>query len=390
MFVFHPGVHVPPRRRDRSLPKKKRYVYPPVPVNPSLLQAWRIAWTGKNEPPLFGRIRLLGSFTGPEFLRIPLYCQDRTITEWNTLFTSYESYDRCPQKEWSLGDHYNPFIHWKAVGTHLRIEYQHQMKLRWLVQKWVQRLRIRIYKRRLVGETDLHSLEPITPRDAVQVNCYRTKSLYQFHLNSILRMIRENLSFEQWGRADPLPPRNPYTNQAWSLYQLMGLVQSVQIKLAERGKVVPSFLSQFVEAEYCVTKYYKHNKLQLGVDATTRFFQSSDSVGVRYELLYQLFDQIDKLDQQSIYQCVKRKECPGYLQHHWEQLLQNKWIHDNYGYSPKYGWRDSYEQTITIQRIYSRTLGWYNETQTPLMQIMLEELEEHPYPEENDDAASVS
>jgi hypothetical protein len=154
--------------------------------------------------------------------------------------------------------------------------------------------------------------------------------------------------------------------------------------------VVPSFLSQFVEAEYCVTKYYKHNKLQLGVDATTRFFQSSDSVGVRYELLYQLFDQIDKLDQQSIYQCVKRKECPGYLQHHWEQLLQNKWIHDNYGYSPKYGWRDSYEQTITIQRIYSRTLGWYNETQTPFMQIMLEELEEPPSPEENDDAASVS
>ena len=112
------------------------------------------------------------------------------------------------------------------------------------------------------------------------------------------------------------------------------------------------------------------------MDATTRFFKSPDSVGVRYELLYQLFEQIDKLDQQSIYQCVKRKECPGYLQYHWEQLLQNKWIHDNYGYSPKYGWRDSYEQTTTTQRIYSRTLGWYNETQTPLMQIMLEELEE--------------
>ena len=87
MFVFHPGVHVPLRRRDRSLPKKKRYVYPPVPVNLSLLQAWRIAWTGKNEPPLFGRIRLLAPFTGPEFLRIPLYCQDRTISEWNTTTT---------------------------------------------------------------------------------------------------------------------------------------------------------------------------------------------------------------------------------------------------------------------------------------------------------------
>jgi hypothetical protein len=264
------------------------------------------------------------------------------------------------------------------------------MKLRWIVQKWVQRLRIRIYKRRLVGETDLRTLDPITPRDAIQVNCYRTKSVYQFHVNSIISMIRENLSFEQWGRADPLPPRNPYTNQAWSLYQLMGLIQTIQIKLAERGKVVPSFLSQFVEAEYCVNKFYKHHKLQLGVDATTRFFQSSDSVGVRRELLYQLFEQIDKLDQQTLHRYVERKECPGYLQHHWEQLLQNKWIHDNYGYSPKYGWRDSYEQTITTQRIYSRTLGWYNETQTPLMQIMLEELEEHPPPEENDDAASVS
>ena len=388
MFVFHPGVTV--RNESRPLRKKKRYVYPPVPINLSLLQAWRIAWTGKNEPPLFGRIRLLAPFTGPECLRIPLYCQDRTITEWNTLLTSYESWTGCPQRPFFSGDRYNPFFHWNATGEQLRMEYHRQMKLRWLVQKWVQRLRTRIYKRRLVGETDLRTLDPIAPRDAVQISCHRTKSVYQFHVNSIISMIRENLSFEQWGRADPLPPRNPYTNQAWSLYQLMGLVQTIQIKLAERGKVVPSFLSQFVEAEYCVNNFYKRHKLQLGVDATTRFFQSSDSIGVRNELLYQLFEQIDKLEQQSIYQCVKRKECPGYLQHHWEQLLQNKWIHDNYGYSPKYGWRDSNEQTLTIQRVYSRTLGWYNETQTPLMRIMLEELEEHPSPEENDDAASVS
>ena len=390
MFVFHPGIRVPLRKRDRSLSKKKRYVYPPIPINPSLIQACRIVWTGRNESPLFARIRLLAPFTGPEFLRSPLYCQDRTISEWNTLLTSYESWGTCPQKEWSLGDRYNPFVHWKAVGLQLRTEYYRQMKLRWLVQKWVQRLRTRMYTRRLVGETDLHTLDPITPRDAIQIICHRTKSVYQFHVNSIISMIRENLSFEQWGRADPLPPRNPYTNQAWSTYQLMGLVQSLQIKLAERGKVIPSFLSQFVEAEYCVTNFYKRHKLQLGVDATTRFFKSPDSIGVRHELLYQLFEQIDKLDQQILRRYVERKECPGYLQHHWEQLLQNKWIHDNYGYSPKYGWRDSYEQTITIQRLYSRTLGWYNETQTPLMQIMLEELEEHPSPEENDDAASVS
>jgi hypothetical protein len=247
-----------------------------------------------------------------------------------------------------------------------------------------------MYKRRLVGETDLRTLDPITPRDAIQISCHRTKSIYQFHVNSIISMIRENLSFEQWGRADPLPPRNPYINQAWSTYQLMGLVQTIQRKLAERGKVIPSFLSQFVEAEYCVINFYRRHKLQLGVDATTRFFQSSDSTGVRSELVYQLFEQIDKLDQEILHRCVEQKKCPGYIQCHWEQLVQNKWIHDNYGYSPKYGWRDSYEQTITIQRLYSRTLGWYNETQTPLMQIMLEELEEHPSPEENNDAGSVS
>jgi hypothetical protein len=272
----------------------------------------------------------------------------------------------------------------------LRTEYYRQMKLRWIVQKWMQRVRIRMYKRRLVGETDLRTLDPIAPRDAIHVICHRTKSIYQFHINSIISMIRENLSFEQWGRADPLPPRNPYTNQAWSTYQLMGLVQTIQQKMAERGKVVPSFLCQFVEAEYCVNNFYRRHKLQLGVDATTRFFKSPDSTGVRQDLLHELFEQIDKLDQDTIYQCVKRKECPGYLQSHWEQLIQNKWIHDNYGYSPKYGWRDSYEQTASILRIYSRTLAWHNEAHCPLMRIMLEELEEPQHPEENDDAGSVS
>jgi hypothetical protein len=400
MFAFHPGVHAPLEKH----PKKKRYVYPPVPVNPSLVQAWRIAYTGTNEPPLLGHIRLLAPFTGHECLRIPLFCQDRTITEWNTLLTSYESWTGCVQKEWLVGVRYNPFIHWRTMGILLRTEYQRQMKLRWLVRKWVQRMKYSLYKKRLIGETDLHTLEPIIPKDAVQIVCWRTKSVYQFHVHSILRMIRENLFFEQWGRSDPLAPRNPYTNQPWSYGQLMHLVQTIQQKMVERGRVIPSFITQFVEANYCIEQFYTSHKLELGVNATTRFFQSSDSIGVRRELLEQLFEQIDKRPN-SIYDSIEQKRCTGSIQSYWEELIQNKWIHDNYGYSPKYGWRDTYEQTRTILRVYVHTVEWWDSVQCarsigshprrPItlhttLNNMLEELEEPLSPEQNDDAASIS
>lgn len=361
MYTFHPGVTVP-RKTVKSIKRikhiKRKQSYPCIPSNPALVQAFRMSLTGILEPPLPGKIRMLYKRNIPEYVHIPFYSHDRTITEWNILFESYNSWKELPQRE--IGEEqYNPFFHWKATGVLLKKEYAHQMKMRWIVQKWIQRIRTRLYRRRLIGETDLQTLEPIAKKDAVQVFCYTTKSVYQFHVHSIIRMIKENLYFEQWGRADPLEPRNPYTNQQWSLNQLIELIYQIQTIAVNKREIIPSFLSRFVECHYSVNIFLNRYHLELGISATNRFFQTPESRIVRSEVLHQLFEQIQKLHKISLYRSIKQKRCPPTLQNCWETLICDKWIHDNYGYSPRYMWRDIMEQTITIQRIYQRSLQWH-------------------------------
>jgi hypothetical protein len=373
---------VQPRNKKSKIKSKniKKQNATCTPSNPSLVQAFQIMLSGINEPPLPGKIRMLVKKDLPSYLSIELYSYDKSLTEWQTLFESYDAIKIFPQREIGSDEQYNSFFHCKATGVLLRKEYEQQMKLRWLGQKWIQRVRSKLYQRRLVGETDLRTLEPIAKKDAVKVFCHTTKSVYQFHVHSIIRMIKENLYFEQWGRADPLEPRNPYTNQEWSLNQMIELIHQIQTIAVARRETIPSFLARFVETRYSVKNFLNRYHLELGINATNRFFQTPESRIVRSELLHQLFEQINKLHNVNLYRLILQKRCPPLLQNYWEILIHNKWIHDNYGYSPRYMWRDILEQTTTIQRLYNKTLQSAS--------VVILSVEEPPLSEESDGADS--
>jgi len=387
MYTFHPGVILRQTKQPFIKRKNKKQSSPCIPSTPSLVQAFRMTLTGINEPPLPGKIRMLVKKDLPDYIKIPLYSHDRSITEWHTLFESYSTWKIIPQQE--IIAQYNAFFHWKATGILLKKEYEKQMRSRFIIKKWIQQVRTKIYRRHIVGETDLRTLEPIANKDAVEVFCHSTKSVYRFHVNSLIRMIKENLCYEQWGRADPMEPRNPYTNKPWTLVQLIELIRQIQII----GYKMPSFLSQFVEARYSIDLFYKRNQLQLGIDATRRFFETPDSMEVRSDIILQLFEQIQKMHRVHLYRIIQRKNCTPILQERWEILIKNTWIYDNYGYSPNYAWRDTIDQTITIQKLFNSSIDWYN-SKYPSVVILaipiLREaaLQEPPLEEESDGADS--
>jgi hypothetical protein len=356
MSSFHPGVPPLPNRvkRVKQTKRLKNVLQNNCPPNPSLLQAFRIAMTGVNERPFPGNIRMIPRRI-PHFLKSILFTQDRTFKEWYALCDTYETWNVCKQEEWAPGTLYNPFIHSAATGRLLRTEIESQMKLRFIARKWIARIRTRLYARRLIGDTDLRTLEPIAPQDAIRVFCLKTKSVYQFHVFSLIRMIQENLSFEQWGLAKPMVPRNPYTNQRWSTVQLLHIFHELHAQMGRRGKSLPSLLIKYVESRYCVRKFLETNSLELGIQAATRFFKTTDSDAIRTELLYEMFQQVYQIHNMRIYRLIKAKLCPDFLQKEWESLILNKWIHDNYGYSPQYMWRDTLEQNLSIEQLIHRT-----------------------------------
>jgi hypothetical protein len=173
-------------------------------------------------------------------------------------------------------------------------------------------------------------------------------------------MVRENLYFEQWGLAKPMAPRNPYTNLSWSQGQIMELIQQIQQVYTTRGSVIPPFIAKYAEANYCAVKFFKQNRLELGMDATYRFFSTPESMSTREDLLDQLYDQINYVvHKRDIFRMIRRKKLPLHLQLEWDQLCQNVWIHNNYGYSPKFMWRDALEQTGSAEALFIRTNFWY-------------------------------
>lgn len=336
----------------------KRDITPYI-SSPSRMQGFRMAMTGKQEPPLPGMIRMLAPVSLPSVLYTHFCSFDRSLTEWIGFLNSYVCYG-LPQKPWKIADRYNPLFHWKTTGELYQAEFERQMRIRFIIKKWVSRCKVRIYQKRLIGETDLRTMEPIKPSDAIRIVSISGKCVYQFHIHTLIRMIRENLHYEQWGLAKPMMPRNPYTNLPWTQGQIMELIRQIHQVCTSRGAVVPSFIAKYAEANYCTVKFFKQNRLELGMEATYRFFSSPDSSGTREDLLDQLYDQITYvIHKRPIFRMIRRKKLPVHLQADWDQLLQNLWIHTNYGYSPKFMWRDMIEQTGSAEALFIRTNFWY-------------------------------
>ena len=345
--------------KDRKKHARVKRCMTPYISSPMRVQGFRMAITGTVEPPLPGMIRIMAPILLPSIIHMPFCSFDRSLTEWIGFL---EGYTRCglPQTSWTPGNKYNPLFHWKTTGELYQAEFERQMRIRCLIKKWVSRCKAKIYKKRIVGETDLRTMEPIKPSDAIQIICRSGKCMYQFHVHTLIRMVRENLYFEQWGLAKPMAPRNPYTNLSWTQGQIMELIRQIQQVYTARGSIVPPFIAKYAEANYCAVKFFKQNRLELGMDATYRFFSTPESMSTREDLLDQLYDQINYvIHKRNIFRMIRRKNLPLHLQLEWDQLCQNVWIHNNYGYSPKFMWRDVLEQTGSAEALFIRTNFWY-------------------------------
>ena len=88
MWSFHPGHRV---ESARSPPMHRRALSTRTVTkhNPSLLQAFLTALSGKSTPPLPGQIRMLVKKPLPDYISVLLYSHDRSITEWHELFQSF-------------------------------------------------------------------------------------------------------------------------------------------------------------------------------------------------------------------------------------------------------------------------------------------------------------
>ena len=190
------------------------------------------------------------------------YCFTIDIMKGNTFFTKMDDVEKFGDSFFHCKNRFLP--NYKANTTFLEklkkikkdckeILIKNQ-QLRWKFKRFVTMWRLKGMKR--VNDTDFVTLSPIqTP---VFVAMFPMKSCYTFEASSILQDIHKKLLHHDGQIPTPIFPRNPYTNQPFTVFQ----VASIQKQCKEKGKSSWAF-ECFAKSKYTLHRFLQYERKML-------------------------------------------------------------------------------------------------------------------------------
>jgi hypothetical protein len=240
----------------------------------------------------------------------------------------------------------------------LETYYMKNMKIRYLLRKFVCIVKTKIAKRRIIGKEDLRTFETIKEDDAIDIICHKSKTLFRFHVFSLISTFRISLYYQTWGRPEPQAPKNPFNNLPWTYTQNIEIIKQIQEKLSKKYQHLPKFLCAFAEANYDIHTYQTKNLLTLAMIAVKSLLddkaKNSDGSIIRDETLNDMFDMLDSEYDGAIARLIKQRKLSEALQNEWEQLVYNSWLYTNYAYAPDYYWKDYESHSSSVVAAFNR------------------------------------
>jgi len=236
--------------------------------------------------------------------------------------------------------------------------YMKNMKIRYLLRKFVCIVKTKIAKRRIIGKEDLRTFETIKEDDAIDIVCYKSKTLFRFHVFSLISTFRISLYYQTWGRPEPQAPKNPFNNLPWTYTQNIEIIKQIQEKLSKKYQHLPKFLCAFAEANYDTHTYQTKNLLTLAMIAVKSLLddktRNSDGSIIRDETLNDMFDMLESEYDGGVVRLIKQRKLSEALQDEWEQLVYNSWLYTNYAYAPNYYWKDYDSHYSSVAAAFTR------------------------------------
>ena len=284
---------------------------------------------------------------------------DRTLGEWHALI--YKYMPSClPYTVPADPNPENPFFGHTVFAGELGGFLTKNLRYRWLLRKYLRKLRLRIMNRRVIGLDDLATTLPIPIDSRVEMYDLRSRSLYMFHTQTIMRIILNGLCYSSYGIASPLVAKNPYTNIPFTLGQLMRIVEQVTINLARSHRMLPDSLFSYRMEGYNIAKYFHANKGQLHVHAAVTFFANKEDpvvIEIYEEILEDVYSELDGLlGKRIVTNIVKGRQAPSELQARWDKLTVAFWMHQNH--HMLLGWT-SYEFMLSeFKKLHNETIRW--------------------------------
>jgi hypothetical protein len=343
------------RRLDapRRLPPVVKVVSVAEPLDERLLEQFRIRSQGLSLPPVQpGFIRLLTHrFDGPAPVALTLFhahllAHDRTFAEWYAWMNRLEA----THAESAL----------EILHTNLRL----RARFRGLVRRY----RAAIAARNCIGETDLYTLEPIQARHQVRVIDLLQKRTYVFLYTTLEKTIQAALSYATYGIADPLAPKNPYTNMPWTLGQCISIFQQIaQIRTASH-RFLSDDLIEFAKAGYAPRVYLRKRFHLLQIRAAETYFSDPTHPDTYYEyadVLDEIYDEymVVRHDGHTLVRklVLKRMLSPAYMAQ-WDAVVLAFWIWRNHSIwyrTSTIAWTSMNELLGAVEQLHRNSLFWW-------------------------------
>jgi hypothetical protein len=259
------------------------------------------------------------------FINIEYY--DRSIRHWQIIIEKWLSYKHMKNHTWY------------EYGKQLHQAFMFELRIRNIARKFIARLRHKVYKRRTVGLTnDLYTLEPIPASKQICVCDHKTRSIYYFHVKTILNCIKASLNYSIYGIASPTHPKNPYTNLPWEKNQLISIFQQIGCIFWNSYSEIPFEIMEFRKSYYDINTFLKANNKRLQIKAAHSLFEIYEEAKDDYtDVILDLYE--DGVNEGQVFVgwfhvkkfLLQRKLSPELLKK-WDSLVVSAWIYENHDF----------------------------------------------------------
>ena len=160
----------------------------------------------------------------------------------------------------------------------MELLYENQV-LRWKLKKFFTNWRIQKFHR--INITDPITLEPFN--QPIQFPSFQQRKIYTFEAESFLKHCHKKLLLNDGQIPTPQVPKNPLTNEDFSLCQIMGLVSQCR-ELCKTSWAVEAFVSCDYDMTTFVAVHSKPLRLQ-AIRTTMANISSWDAIDILYDFI---------------------------------------------------------------------------------------------------------
>jgi hypothetical protein len=311
--------------------------------------------------PPYNTIRFFGMYTERPFLQSILYTRDKTLKEWFILLKTYKQYDTQ-----------FPFLN--GMYTILESLYFKHMRIRALLQKFVRNIKIRLLRRRIIGNIDLYTTLAIPKYAQITIHDYASKSVYMFHTQTAIRICESGLKYSNYGIPFPQRPKNPYTNLSFTYGQIVVLLQQIFVNCALTNSVPPINLISFRTCNYDTNIYKRKHIHLLNIESAKSLLLDIHDSNSRYYYMEVLEDTIESEDLRVprwniIKPYINDRSIPETIQTRLDTLVVSLFLYQNH--SVCYHFKTYDKMLNTLEFIHNELVAWWKTFPRQILQRRL-------------------